>query len=359
MNEMRRNDVDAPGAAGSIKNKPRVAVVILNWNGRTFLERFLPSVLRSTYVNLEIVVADNASTDDSVSFVQKCFPTVTTWVNKNNEGFAGGYNRALREVKADIYVLLNSDVEVASGWIEPVVELMESDRKIAACQPKVLSYRDKNKFEYAGASGGWIDRFGYPFARGRIFDFCETDKGQYDDAVPCFWATGAAMFVRSEYFHDAGGFDTAFFAHQEEIDLCWRLKRKGLEIYVQPASVVYHVGGGTLANNSPAKTFLNFRNNLLMLYKNLPKMSLLVLLIRMVMDWLALLQMLLKAEGGNAWAVIRAHGWFWIFVLGGKVKRKSGDGKPDFLRGMYVGSVVLDYFIRKKKRFSEIVRVKA
>lgn len=359
MNEMRRNDVDALVAAGSTKNKPRVAVVILNWNGKSFLEKFLPSVIQSTFSNLEIIVADNASTDDSVSFVKEKFPSVKTWVNKTNEGFAGGYNRALKEVNADIYVLLNSDVEVESGWIEPVVALMESNRKIAACQPKVLSYHDKNKYEYAGAAGGWIDRFGYPFARGRVFDDCEVDHGQYDNAIPCFWATGAAMFVRAENFHAAGGFDAAFFAHQEEIDLCWRLKRKGWEVYVQPASVVYHVGGGTLANNSPAKTFLNFRNNLLMLYKNLPKMSLLILLIRILMDWLAALQMLFRGDAKNAWAVIHAHWGFWIFTLGGKVKRRTPDPKPDFFKGMYAGSVVFDYFIKKKKQFSEIVEVKS
>lgn len=354
MNEMRRNDVDTGTSAGSIKN-PRVAVVILNWNGCNFLLQFLPSVLASTYFNLEVVVADNASTDDSVKLVKEKFPNVKIVENPVNEGYAAGYNRALQKVEADIFVLLNSDVEVMPGWIEPVVALMESNSSIAACQPKVLSFHKRTHFEYAGASGGWIDRFGYPFARGRVFDDCETDAGQYNDAVPCFWATGAALFIRADDFKQAEGFDPAFFAHQEEIDLCWRLKRMGREVYVQPTSVVYHVGGGTLANNSPKKTYLNFRNNLFLLYKNLPKMMLLVLPARALLDLLALFRMLLKGEFSHAGAIGKAHVMFWGYILTGKVKRRNTETTGKYYKGMYNGLLIWAYFGRKKKLFSEIV----
>jgi GT2 family glycosyltransferase len=227
-------------------SQPSVAVVILNWNGRNYLEKFLPSVMSSVYANVEVVIADNASTDDSVSFIRKNYPHLRIIQHTKNEGFAKGYNSALKQIDSKYYVLLNSDVEVTSDWITPVIELMEADEKIAACQPKLLSYHNKAYFEYAGASGGWIDTLGYPFTRGRIFETCEKDNGQYDEAVPCFWATGAALFVKASAYWEAGGLDEYFFAHQEEIDLCWRLKSLGYEVYVQPQSVVYHVGGETL-----------------------------------------------------------------------------------------------------------------
>ncbi|MBS1562909.1 MAG: glycosyltransferase family 2 protein, partial [Bacteroidetes bacterium] len=220
---------------------PKVAIVILNWNGTHHLRRFLPSVSHSTYSNFEIVVADNASTDDSVSFLQAHYPQVRIVRLPENFGFAGGYNRALKQVEADYYILLNSDVEVQAGWIEPVIALMESDPAIGAAQPKLLMERHRELFEYAGAAGGWLDSLGYPFARGRIFDICEKDEGQYDDIAPIFWASGAAMFVRSKVYHDCGGLDEYFFAHQEEIDLCWRIQLAGYRIMVCPASVVYHV----------------------------------------------------------------------------------------------------------------------
>ena len=242
--------------------------MILNYNGKTFLERFLPSVKASTYAHLHIVVADNASTDDSLTFLRSTHPDVEILINKTNEGFAKGYNTALRQVKADIFVLLNSDVEVTPNWIEPIVALMVSDKSIAACQPKILDWNNRTRFEYAGAAGGWVDRYGYPFCRGRIFSHCETDHGQYDTVEPVFWASGAAMFVRAAIFHEMGGFDDFFFAHQEEIDLCWRMQLSGYRVFACPASVVYHVGGGTLPQGNPKKTFLNFRNNLIMLYKN-------------------------------------------------------------------------------------------
>ncbi|WP_462220674.1 glycosyltransferase family 2 protein, partial [Ferruginibacter sp.] len=244
---------------------PSVAIVILNWNGRKFLEQFLPSVIASVYDNKKIIVADNASTDDSVIFLQQQYPQIEILQNSSNEGFAKGYNTALKQVQSDYYILLNSDVEVTPGWITPVIDLMESDTTIAACQPKLLAYNYKNQFEYAGACGGWIDKFGYPFSRGRVFDICEDDKGQYNNAAQCFWASGAALFVKASVYHELGGLDEYFFAHQEEIDFCWRLQLAGYKVYVQPASEVYHVGGGTLAKGSSKKTYLNFRNNLIML----------------------------------------------------------------------------------------------
>ena len=249
---------------------PSVAVVILNWNGKAFLEKFLPFIFKSTYNNFSVIVADNASEDDSVEFLKNNYPAIKILLNSTNEGFAKGYNTALKQVSADYYIILNSDVEVTPGWIEPVISMMESNDKIAACQPKVLSYAEKNKFEYAGGSGGFIDKLGYPFSRGRIFETCETDNGQYDNATQIFWATGAALFVRAKVFNELNGFDEFFFAHQEEIDLCWRMQRKGYIIFVVPSSVVYHVGGGTLPVGNRKKVFLNFRNNLVMMTKNLP-----------------------------------------------------------------------------------------
>ena len=246
-----------------------VAIVLLNWNGKKFLEKFLPSLKLSTYPNVQIIVADNGSTDDSVIFLEKHYPEIRILANPVNEGFAQGYNTALKQVKAEFYILLNSDVEVTPGWIEPVIELFEKKPEIAACQPKIIAWSDHKSFEYAGGAGGWLDRYGYPFCRGRIFDHCEIDTGQYDSTEPIFWASGASMFVRAEVFHKMGGFDPYFFAHQEEIDLCWRMQHAGYQIYACPQSVVYHVGGGTLPQGTPRKIFLNFRNNLIMLYKNL------------------------------------------------------------------------------------------
>ncbi|MBL7699915.1 MAG: glycosyltransferase family 2 protein, partial [Chitinophagaceae bacterium] len=224
---------------------PLVSIVILNWNGQKFLERFLPSVIASTWSNFQVVVADNASTDDSIPFLRSYYPQVRVIELAHNYGFARGYNEALKGIEGDYYVLLNSDVEVEASWIEPVIALMEQDPLIGACQPKLIQYDKRSHFEYSGACGGWLDWLGYPFARGRIFDVCEDDQGQYDTAEPIFWASGAAMFVRARLYHELGGLDDFFFAHQEEIDFCWRLQRKGYLVYSCPASVVYHVGGAT------------------------------------------------------------------------------------------------------------------
>jgi GT2 family glycosyltransferase len=335
---------------------PTAAIVILNWNGKNFLEKFLPSVLASTYNNKKIVVADNASTDNSIQFLQENYPQVFIIQNNSNEGFAKGYNTALKQVTADYYILLNSDVEVTPGWVEPIIGLMEADKTIAACQPKILAYHKKDQFEYAGASGGWLDKFGYPFMRGRIFDDCETDDGQYDDAQPCFWASGAALFVRSSVYHDLNGLDEFFFAHQEEIDFCWRAQLAGYKIFVQPASVVYHVGGGTLPKGNSRKTFLNFRNNLIMLAKNLPfPVVIWKLLFRMLLDALSAWRGLLSGDSGYFFAICKAHFHFMVWLL--FVKKQTGvalknSGK---LYGLYNGSVVWDYFVKKKKTFSEII----
>ncbi|MFZ1528377.1 MAG: glycosyltransferase family 2 protein [Ferruginibacter sp.] len=335
---------------------PAVAIVILNWNGKAFLSKFLPGVLQSSYPNKRVIVADNASTDDSIAFLQQHFPQVEIIINESNQGFAKGYNSALKKVSSDYYVLLNSDVEVANDWIEPVIELMESDKRIASCQPKILSYHKKGFFEYAGASGGWIDKFGYPFARGRVFETCEEDKNQYDDAAPCFWATGAAMFVKAQVFHELGGFDEYFFAHQEEIDLCWRMHAAGYAVYVQPASVVYHVGGGTLPQGNSRKTYLNYRNNMIMLHKNLPMAKKTwVIPMRIMLNGIAAVKGILGGDPGYLFAIAKAHRHYIGWVLTEKKTasiKKTNLGKTP---GFYKGNLLWDYFIKKKKTFSEIV----
>ena len=287
----------------------KVSVVILNWNGVGMLQKFLPKVIEySVNQGVEICVADNASTDESVSYLQANFPNVRLIVLDKNYGFAEGYNRALEQVEAEYVVLLNSDVEVTPHWLEPLVEYMNTHPEVAACQPKIRSERNKEYFEYAGAAGGYLDKYGYPFCRGRIFDVVEKDEGQYDTVSSVFWATGAALFIRLKDYWGAGGLDGRFFAHMEEIDLCWRLRSRGRGIVCIPQSVVYHVGAATLKKENPRKTFLNFRNNLLMLYKNLPEKELKkVMFIRGLLDWVATFVFLLKGDGKNARAVWQAR----------------------------------------------------
>ncbi|MBS1512970.1 MAG: glycosyltransferase family 2 protein [Bacteroidetes bacterium] len=340
-----------------MSTSPSVAVVILNWNGRKFLEQFLPSVMASLYDNKRIIVADNGSTDDSVSFVRTHYPQVELLLNNTNEGFAKGYNTALKQVQSDYYVLLNSDVEVTPNWIGPVITVMENDAAIAACQPKVLAWNKKNEFEYAGASGGWIDRYGYPFMRGRVFDVCEEDKGQYDTPQYCFWASGAALFVKAAAYHAVGGLDEYFFAHQEEIDLCWRMQLAGYQVMVQPQSVVYHVGGGTLQKTNPRKTLLNFRNNLIMLFKNYRAGErLLKLPVRIALDAVAAWRGLLGGDVKYFMAIGKAHIQFMEWIL---VHQKESvfpaQQKRAPLQGYYHGSIIWQYFVKKKSRFSEIV----
>lgn len=335
---------------------PSVAVVILNWNGKEFFQKFLPSVMASDYENLSVIVVDNASTDDSLYFLQHNYPTIRIISNTTNEGFAKGYNSALKKIASDYYILLNSDVEVTPGWIAPVILLMENDEKIAICQPKVLDYKNRRQFEYAGASGGWIDQFGYPFSRGRIFENCEPDRGQYDNSSEIFWATGAALFVRSSVFHELEGFDEFFFAHQEEIDLCWRAQRSGYKIYVEPSSVVFHVGGGTLPMGNRKKVFLNFRNNLVMLSKNLPFFeSVWKVPFRILLDIVAAFQALMNGNFSTFISIERAHLYFFQWLILGKRGKKLPEKRMKSLNGVYDGSIVWQYFINKKKNFSEIV----
>lgn len=343
----------------SFGHLPEVAIVILNWNGRKYLQQFLPALLASSYPNKRIIVADNASTDDSVSFLQQYFPQVEIIINTTNEGFAKGYNSALKRVKSDYYVLLNSDVEVTSNWIEPVIMLMESDMSIGACQPKIRSYQMKQVFEYAGACGGWLDKFGYPFARGRIFDLVENDHGQYDEVWPCFWASGAALFVKAKLYHELDGLDEYFFAHQEEIDFCWRLQLAGYKVYTQPGSVVFHIGGGTLPKENNLKVFLNFRNNLIMLAKNLPlSAALWKVPFRILLDMIAAAKGLLTGSPGYCFSIFKAHIHFWSWLLLHRKNALFPVSKQRRVYGYYNGSVIWQHFIKKKTKFSEIVNGK-
>ncbi len=333
---------------------PKVAVVILNWNGQKHLEKFLPSVVASTYPNLELILGDNASTDHSVQYLRENYPNVKTIQNDRNYGFAGGYNRVLSQVDADYFILLNSDVEVTGNWIEPVIQLMESDIKIAAAQPKLLSYTNKHLFEYAGAAGGFIDSYGYPFCRGRIFDTVETDEGQYNQVSEIFWASGAAFFIKKPYWDEVDGLDEYFFAHMEEIDLCWRLKNKGYKIMYCPDSTVYHLGGGTLNAENPFKTYLNFRNNLVMLLKNLPiKQAIWIIFIRFWLDLLSMVKYMLDKQNKNVIAVSKAHIHFLRDIS--KNKKKIITTNSNFNPvGLFKGSIVWKYFLRGKKKFTEL-----
>ncbi|MFC0771319.1 glycosyltransferase family 2 protein [Terrimonas alba] len=334
---------------------PKCAIVILNWNGRNFLEQFLPSVCRSTYGNYDLVVADNNSTDDSISFLKQHYPSVRIISLAENFGFAKGYNEALKQVDADYFILLNSDVEVTPGWIEPMVGLLENNASIAACQPKILSFHNKKMFEYAGAAGGWIDKYGYPFSRGRVFDTCEEDRGQYDQAAPVFWASGACLFIRAAVFQQMNGFDDFFFAHQEEIDLCWRMQLAGYKIYSCPASIVYHVGGGTLPKGNSKKTFLNFRNNLIMLSKNVPSSKKNWLIpYRILLDMVAAFKELLSGDAGYFRAVMKAHCAFIKWRFSPAKNKTSAIISPSKLDGYISKSIIWQYFIRKKKTFFEI-----
>ncbi len=335
----------------------RIAVIILNWNGKKYLEQFLPSLLQHSAGEAEIIVADNASTDGSVAFLQQSYPAIRIIRNPSNNGFATGYNLALAQVEADYYILLNSDIEVTANWIAPVIKLMESDDRIAACQPKIRSFHEPKKFEYAGAAGGFIDKLGYPFCRGRMFLTIEEDHGQYDDETEIFWATGACMFVKSKYFHEIGGLDDDFFAHMEEIDFCWRLKNLGYRIMYCPASAVFHIGGGTLPKISWRKTYLNFRNNFYLLYKNLPDDRLFkVFAIRLILDGIAAFKFLFQAGFKDFWAVTRAH--FTFYSTFGTFKQKRKKLKHGSMSNVYSNSIVFDYYLKGKRKFSELSQAK-
>ncbi len=331
----------------------RVAVVILNYNGQKFLEKFLPTVIEYSSDVADIVVADNASTDNSVAYMKEAFPNVRLILNGSNGGFSTGYNLALSQVEAEYYCLLNSDIEVTPHWIEPVIDLMDSDPTIAACQPKLLSYYDKERFEYAGAGGGFIDKYGYPFCRGRVFQHLEIDHGQYDDVKEVFWATGACMFVRSEVYHRFGGLDDTFFAHMEEIDFCWRVKNEGYKVMYCPQSKVYHIGGGTLPKSSARKTYLNFRNNLSLLVKNLPKKAVIgTLVYRILLDWIAGLKFLAQGSIADLWAVTRAHLSFYRHLPALKKQRKSL--KHTAVSQVYQKNIVFKHFLEKKMLYTEL-----
>ncbi|NLR66194.1 glycosyltransferase family 2 protein [Chitinophaga varians] len=335
---------------------PSVAVVILNWNGKAFLEKFLPSVCRSTYGNLQLVLADNASTDDSVAFVEAHYPSVRIIRNPSNDGFAGGYNEALAHVEADIYVLLNQDVEVEPGWIEPVVALMESDPRIAACQPKMRAYHQPDEFEYAGAAGGWMDVLGYTFCRGRILYTTEKDEGQYDDAQDIFWATGAALFIRSACFREVGGFDRDFFAHMEEVDLCWRLQRAGYRVCYCPDSKVFHVGGGSLPQGNPRKLYLNFRNNLMMLWKNLHSEDRwIVLFQRFFLDILAGVKSLVSGKPKDMVAIYRAYRDYYRWRKTYVNKYELPEVKLMKMKGVFHGIMIWRYYFLRRKKFRDLI----
>jgi hypothetical protein len=340
-----------------LSGAPSVAIVILNWNGRHYLQQFLPSVYASGYPGLRIIIADNGSTDDSLEFLRNSFPQAETIVFDKNYGFAGGYNKALKQVQSDYYILLNSDVEVSPGWIEPIIELLESNEYYAACQPKILSYRNKQFFEYAGSAGGWLDLYGYPFARGRVFSICEEDKGQYNATSTIFWASGAALVIKSKVYHEMDGFDEYFFAHQEEIDLCWRIQLKGYKIFCCPKSVVYHVGGGTLPRGNSLKTFLNFRNNHILIAKNLPFIeNWWKTPFRLLLDQISAWKGLITGDAGYFIAINKAHLAYIRWVL--FRNRKKISYRKRHLReldGVYRGNIVWQHFVKHYTTFREIV----
>ncbi|MDR0413830.1 MAG: glycosyltransferase family 2 protein [Prevotellaceae bacterium] len=341
---------------------PKISVVILSWNGEKFLQRFLPSVVANTDdQQAEIVVADNGSTDGSVAYVAQHFPQVRLIKFDRNFGFTGGYNRAMAQVKSTYTVLLNSDVNVPPGWLTPLVQRMDAYERVGACMPKIRSFSQPQCFEYAGGAGGFIDMLGYPFCRGRILSTIEQDRGQYNDSRKIFWATGACMMVRTKLFKMLGGFDSDFFAHMEEIDLCWRMQNAGYDIVCVGASEVFHVGGGTLPNNNPRKLFYNYRNNLLMLYKNLPSgVHVAVVALRMLLDWGSAVVFLLQLKFSYAKAVFKAHAAFFKLKRGKRNSRRSvfsvaGAGN---LSGVYRGSIVLSYFLFGKRTFGALRTLK-
>jgi hypothetical protein len=337
---------------------PKTAIVILNWNGQQMFDTFLPSVIEHSNPEIaEIFVADNGSTDKSVEYLLKNFFSVKIIQLERNYGFAEGYNQALEQLEADYFVLLNSDVKVTPDWLESCIKLFEQDKKIAAIQPKILSYNKPDEFEYAGAAGGFIDRYGYPFCRGRILNRVEKDTGQYNQPSPIFWASGACMFIRSSAFKESGGLDGDFWAHMEEIDLCWRLKNRGYKVVYQPESVVYHLGGGTLSYGSPRKVYLNFRNNLWMLFKNLPKHQFKrIFLARMILDGIAAVKFILGFNFREFWAVVKAHFAFYK-NLGKLIEKRKQVQKSVIVKEhneVYRKSIMWKFFLEKKRRFSEL-----
>ncbi len=332
----------------------KTAIVILNWNGKNLLERFLPSILKySNIPNTEIFVADNASTDNSITFLKENYPTIQIIKNKDNGGFAKGYNDALKHINADVFCLLNSDVEVTENWLQPIISIFQNEKDTVIIQPKILDYKNKSKFEYAGAAGGFIDKYGYPFCRGRIFNEIEKDTAQFNDIKEIFWASGACFFIRSKVFFELNGFDEDYFAHQEEIDLCWRVQNKNKIIKYVGLSTVYHVGGATLKDTNPKKTFLNFRNSLFSLVKNLPKKSLFpIIFTRLILDGVAGIKFILELKPKHTFAIIKAHFSFYKNINKMLSKREETNQKKDYY---LVKSAIWNYFVLKKKTFRHFI----
>lgn len=330
----------------------KTAIVILNWNGQKLLEQFLPSVVNFSLDEATIYIADNASTDDSVSYVKTHFPSVKIIKNSQNGGYSKGYNDALQAIDADIYCLLNSDVEVTENWLKPITEAFKNDINTAIIQPKLLDFKEKTKFEYAGAGGGFIDVFGYPYCRGRIFNYLETDHGQFDDETEIFWASGACLFIRSKVYHEVGGLDEDYFAHQEEIDLCWRTQNLGYKVKYVGASSVYHVGGATLKETNPHKTFLNFRNSLLNVVKNVPKERFLfVIFSRLLLDGIAGLKFIIELRPIHTLAIIKAHISLYKNLIKFLKKRKRLQKKSSYFKHT---SIVSQYFIFHRIKFKNL-----
>lgn len=338
----------------------KTSVVILNWNGAKLLKQFLPTVLMHTQTeDCEVVVADNNSSDNSIEVLRQQFPNVKLILLDKNYGFAEGYNKALQQIDSEYVVLLNSDVETSFNWLNPLIEHLEQNRDTAAVQPKILSYTNKTMFEYAGAAGGFIDRYGYPFCRGRVLHKLEEDRGQYDNPIDIFWATGACLCMRRADYMEAGGLDSDFFAHMEEIDLCWRLLARGKKVVCLPQSKVYHVGGASLNSESPRKVHLNFRNNLLMIYKNATQTKLIeVLLIRIVLDTAAAAHFLVQGKWRHAKAVGKAYSDFIKMRPVFKPKRKYNLDKTiqTNMPQLYKGSMLFDFYFRRKKKYSDIIK---
>lgn len=331
--------------------KSKIAIVILNWNGQELLEKFLPAIIKFSSI-ATIYVADNSSTDESVIILKNKFPEVNIIINDENYGYAKGYNIALKSIAEPYYCLLNSDIEVTEGWLEPIIDIFEKNNDISIIQPKILDYKHRNKFEYAGAAGGFIDKYGFPYCRGRIFDTIETDTGQYNDSKSIFWASGACFFIRKDVYWELNGFDETFFAHQEEIDLCWRAFNTNYKVQYCGNSTVYHIGGATLKYGSPEKTYLNFRNSLLMLYKNLPKKNLFcTIFVRLCLDGLAGIRMFFSGQPTHCFAIVRAHFAFYKRIIFSKPIRLTKQ-QTDYYQSR---SIICQYFIKKRKNFNDLI----
>ena len=341
-----------------IEQKTNTAVVILNWNGLSWLQQFIPILIANTDAkDADLIVADNASTDESINYLKANHPEIQLIILEENYGFAEGYNRALEQISHPYSILLNSDVEVTKNWVLPLIKQLESSENTAACQPKIKDFYKKEYFEYAGASGGFIDYLGYPFCRGRIFNDLEKDEGQYNDITSIFWATGTCLTIKTEIYKAVGGLDGEFFAHMEEIDLCWRLKSRGYDIFTVPQSTVYHVGGGTLSKVSPKKTYLNFRNNLLLLYKNLPSSDLYkILFIRLILDGIAGVKFVLSGQFSHMFAILKAHFHFYGMMNNFKTKRRNNLAKlkQNAIPEIYSKSIVWQHFFKKKKKYTDL-----